>query len=119
MADSSPLQKCLRCSQTIVNGDLIVFEHGDLIHLRCWQVMNSAEHIRRSRLLTERSKEQLEESRRRVQRVWEALGSKTGISCVICGFPVSHADLVLARDGVAHRACAAIQSEGVPPTSDC
>src|SRR5262245_22109306 len=97
--------KCLRCSDAILDGDLVVFDHGDLIHVRCCQITTTADRIRESRLLAERSRQRLKESQERIERVLEALGANPDIACVVCQAPLSSADLVIMIQGVAHRGC--------------
>jgi len=102
--DTTP--KCLRCSHPIRDGEIVIFQQGDWVHLRCWQIVASAEHLRVSRQLTERSREKLKQSRERVERIWEALSARRGIVCAVCHFPVSVPDLVFTSDGgLAHRVC--------------
>jgi hypothetical protein len=53
--------KCARCSGAIEDRQLVYFEHGDLIHVRCWRVEVSQERIRESRRLIQRTRELLDD----------------------------------------------------------
>jgi hypothetical protein len=49
--DPPDSSKCGRCSGSISSGELVVFSHGELFHVRCWHVMGSGERSRESRAL--------------------------------------------------------------------
>jgi len=63
--------KCARCSVPILDGELVLRDHGDWLHVRCRRVIASSEQVRRSKVLgwesrklIESGKERLEASRR-------------------------------------------------------
>ena len=64
--------KCGRCSNVILDGELVVRDHGNWLHLRCRRIMASSDRVRESKVLNlesrkfiESSKLRIEESRRR------------------------------------------------------
>ena len=50
--------KCARCSAAIMDRELVYFDRGDLIHVRCWseRVPKSDTPIRESRTLGDRAR---------------------------------------------------------------
>ena len=63
--------KCARCSAPIFDGELVVRDHGDWLHVRCARVVALNDRSRESRMLrwesrklVELSRERIEESRR-------------------------------------------------------
>ena len=44
-----PSPKCFRCSVQILDGDLVLREHGDWYHVRCARILTSDERVRESR----------------------------------------------------------------------
>jgi hypothetical protein len=67
--------KCAGCSGPISSGELVVFSHGELFHVRCWHVMGSEERSRHSRS-EERSRQShalIRKSRRTIDETIERL----------------------------------------------
>src|SRR5262249_40615346 len=60
--------KCARCSEPIEDRQLVYFDHGDLIHVRCWHVKNSEQSIRRSKALIRESRKLMDDFHRRGQQ---------------------------------------------------
>ena len=63
--------KCARCSVPILDGELVVRDHGDWLHVRCARVVALNDRFRESKILgwesrklVELSRERIEESRR-------------------------------------------------------
>ncbi len=62
--------KCARCSIPILDGELVLRDHGDWLHVRCSRFVASSDRVRESRVLglttrklIETAKERIEESR--------------------------------------------------------
>ena len=53
------VEKCVVCSYPINDGDPVVFDLGDCLHLACWRVFTSQSAIRESRRLIRQSRELL------------------------------------------------------------
>jgi hypothetical protein len=37
MSDKTEVSECPVCNQQIKDGEVVVFLHGDLLHIKCWQ----------------------------------------------------------------------------------
>jgi hypothetical protein len=89
----------------------MVLQDGDWIHVRCFRIEASAQHVRESRRLTRQAREQIEESKERVLRSQQAFEKPAGVPCAVCRSPVKPPDLGVAKQGLVHRRC-------LPPQSD-
>jgi hypothetical protein len=63
--------RCARCSMPILDGELVVRDHGDWLHVRCARVVVLNDRFRESKMLrwesrklVELGRERIEESRR-------------------------------------------------------
>jgi hypothetical protein len=52
--------KCVRCSAPILDGELVLRDHGDWLHVRCRLVRASSERVRRSKDLAQQSRKLIE-----------------------------------------------------------
>src|SRR5215475_10894160 len=98
--ESSP--KCLRCSARFLNGDLAVFDHGQWIHARCLKIMTGAEQVGKTQRVVARAKEVAAERQEHVLRAREII-EKT-VTCLVCQEALTPAELVIAKEGLVHRA---------------
>ena len=96
------LDKCVRCSLPIEDGDLVVFLHGDLFHQTCWQLTTTASRIAESRTLKRRSRQLIKDSR---EQMMSQRRRQTGsVVCVRCdGEIASHDDYAVSARGPVHR----------------
>jgi hypothetical protein len=67
-----PTRKCSLCSQPLGDGEVGVATEGDLFHDLCFRRLVSDETVRLSRAVGERSRQLIEQSRRRMRegRAW-------------------------------------------------
>ena len=93
---------CSRCSQDVLDGDLVVYRHGDFFHVRCWQVSQSREHIEDSKRIAQRAGEQLTRSKEHLARSHRTVAD---FLCVRCGTLIAPDDRVDTATGPAHRRC--------------
>src|SRR5262245_7773984 len=59
--------KCARCSVPILDGELVLRDHGDWLHVRCRRVVVSSEQIRESKLLGLKSRKLIESGKERIE----------------------------------------------------
>jgi len=97
--------KCLRCSAPFLDGDQAIFDHGEWIHARCHRLLGGAEHVRKSHEVIAQARNMLAESLERVRRAQEVIDKLR--ACVICHRALTLAELVVAEEGLVHRACVA------------
>ena len=48
--------KCLRCSARFLDGNLAVFDRGQLVHVRCHRILTGAEQVRKAQRVGVRAK---------------------------------------------------------------
>jgi hypothetical protein len=59
--------KCARCSGPVLDGELVLRDHGDWLHVRCKRVVSSSEQIRRAKLLGRESRKLIESGKERIE----------------------------------------------------
>jgi len=59
--------KCARCSAPILDGEVVIRDHGDWLHVRCRGVIRSSEQVRQSKVLGRRSRELIETGKERIE----------------------------------------------------
>src|SRR5262245_31337740 len=101
--------KCLRCSARFLNGDVAVFDHGQWIHARCLKIMTGAEQVGKAQGVVARAKEVAAETQEHLLRAREII--EKPVTCLVCHGPLTPAELVIAKEGLVHRAC-------IPETSE-
>ena len=60
--------KCVHCSREITDDALAMDVEGDVFHRSCWHLLLSDTRIRLSRSLSRRSRELIEEARKRTRK---------------------------------------------------
>jgi hypothetical protein len=97
--------KCARCSVRILDGEMVVRDHGDWLHVRCVRILTSDSRVRKSRALARMSRRLIESGRERIERTLP-LGERPVILCVVCGDRVDSAsDVTIDSSGPAHNYC--------------
>jgi hypothetical protein len=105
MNDDAP--KCARCSASILDGELIVRDRGDWLHVRCSSILVSADRVRASRVLTRVSRKLIEAGLERTPRT-APLGERHAVLCVACGGRIDSADdVTIGPSGPTHVHCCA------------
>ena len=101
--DSAP--KCFGCSAPILDGDLVLRDHGDRHHVRCARILTSDKQVRESReAIMTRSQE-------RLTRAARLTDESPAIVCVICLTGIgSFAELAMTGSGATHLRCRPAQS---------
>ena len=97
--------KCVRCSALFLDGDQAIFDDGEWIHTACYRILAGAEHVRKSQEMIAQARNMLAESVERVGRAQKFVENLA--ACVSCRRTLNLAELVVAEDGLVHRACVA------------
>ena len=101
--------KCLRCSARFLDGNLAVFDRGQLVHVRCHRIVTGAEQVRKAQRVVARAKGVAAKSQEHVLRAREII--EKPVTCVMCREPLTRVDFVIAKAGLVHRACAPRDSD--------
>ena len=97
--------KCARCSVRILDGEMVVRDHGDWLHVRCVRTLTSDSRVRESRALARMSRRLIESGRERIERTLP-LGERRPILCVVCGKGIDPVDdVTIDPSGPAHDHC--------------
>src|SRR5262245_2532138 len=101
--DSWP--KCVRCSALFLDGDQAIFDDGEWIHTACYRILAGAEHVRKSQEVIAQARNALADTMERVRRTQEIIENLA--ACVSCRRALTLAEVVVAEEGLVHRACVA------------
>ena len=59
--------KCARCSELILDGELVVRDRGDWLHDRCRRIARSSEQVRSSKRLGRESRKLIDSGKERIE----------------------------------------------------
>jgi len=107
--DSAP--KCFGCSAPILDGDLVLRDHGDWHHVRCARILTSDKQVSESRGRQRASEAIMTRSQERLTRAARLTDESPAIVCVICLTGIgSFAELAMTGSGATHLRCRPAQS---------
>jgi hypothetical protein len=97
---------CSRCSVSILDGDLVIRDHGDWYHIRCAQILTSDKRVNGSRRLQGASAAKIVRSREGVARASGSPDEPPAVLCVICRTGIgSVTELTMTGSEPAHVRC--------------
>jgi hypothetical protein len=107
VASDAGASKCARCSGPILDGELFAHQDGEWWHLRCWQILATAQATATSRELTRRASALIDQTWQRIVRSRRVISpAPPPLVCKICHTAIaSVAELEVAAVGVVHARC--------------
>jgi hypothetical protein len=100
---------CMRCSASILDGELVTRQHGDWFHVRCWRIITTPDGARESHDVSRHAREVIEDARLRIEEARRAVDPQREVAAVVCivcraGIASVH-ELVMTPLGSMHPRC--------------
>ncbi len=111
-----PFPNCSRCSVPILEGDLVLRDHGDWYHVQCARILTSDERVRELRGLERASEARIALSRERLAWASGVPEEAPAVLCVICGTGIGRvAELTVTGSEPAHVRCRPLRQTNPVP----